>query len=132
MTPLGLYEPTVMYFGLCNSPGTFMRMMTALFHDMIMKHKVVIYMGDMIFIGKTLEELKANTIEGMEILQCAELYIKESKCYWEVKEVPILGHIIGLGTTRMEPSKVKVIKDWKAPTTKKEIQMFIGFCNFYQ
>jgi hypothetical protein len=23
LTPLGLYEPTVMHFGLCNSPATF-------------------------------------------------------------------------------------------------------------
>ena len=35
LTPLGLYEPVVMYFGLCNSPATFSRMMAVLFRDMI-------------------------------------------------------------------------------------------------
>ena len=35
LTPKGLFELTVMYFGLCNSPGTFMRMMQTIFRDMI-------------------------------------------------------------------------------------------------
>ena len=35
LTPKGFFEPTVMYFGLCNSPGTFMRMMQTIFCDMI-------------------------------------------------------------------------------------------------
>ena len=132
MTPRGLFEPTVMYFGLCNSPGTFSRMMAALFRDMLIKHKCIVYMDDIIFLGKTLEELKKNTLEGLKILNDAELYIKESKCYWEVTEVPILGHIVGHGTTRMEPSKTAVISEWKPPTSKKEVQKFIGFCNFYR
>lgn len=31
LTNEGLFEPTVMFFGLCNSPGTFSRMMTSIF-----------------------------------------------------------------------------------------------------
>src|SRR6266568_3679373 len=103
LTLRGLFEPTVMYFGLCNSPGTFSRMMAALFRDMITQKKCVVYMDDIVFIGKTLKELEKVTLEGLKILDKAELYIKEPKCYWEVKEVPILGHIVGHGTTRMEP-----------------------------
>ncbi len=131
LTPLGLYEPVVMYFGLCNSPATFSRMMAVLFRDMINARKCVIYMDDIIIIGKTLEDLRKNTLEVLEILDKVELYIKEPKCYWEVTEVPILGHIVGNGNTRMELSKTSVVADWKAPTSKKEVQKFIGFCNFY-
>ena len=35
LMPKGLFEPTIMYFGLCNSPGTFMRMMQTIFCNMI-------------------------------------------------------------------------------------------------
>ena len=38
-TRRGLYEPTVMFFGLTNSPATFQAMMNALYHDTIWKHK---------------------------------------------------------------------------------------------
>ena len=34
-TKRGLYEPKVMFFGLCNSPATFQAMMNSLFHDLI-------------------------------------------------------------------------------------------------
>ena len=132
LTPRGLFEPLVMYFGLTNSPGTFMRMMSTIFRDMIREKKCVIYMDDIVFIGKNREELQKYTIEGLKILEKHDLYIKEKKCYWEVTEVPMLGHIVGNGQVRMEPNKVKVILDWKPPTCKKDVQKFNGFCNFYR
>ncbi len=32
----------------------------------------------------------------------------------------------------MDPAKVAVVKVWKEPTKKKEVQSFLGFCNFYR
>ena len=53
----GLYEPTVMFFGLTNSPATFQTMMDAVFRDMINKGECMIYMDDIIiWKGKTLLE----------------------------------------------------------------------------
>ena len=31
----------------------------------------------------------------------------------------------------MEPSKAAVVRDWPTPTALKEVQVFIGFANFY-
>ena len=70
-----------------------MCMMQTIFRDMIRQRKCAIYMDNLIFKGKTKEELRKNTLEGLEILAKHDLYIKESKCYWEVEEVPVLGHI---------------------------------------
>ena len=92
-----------------------MRMMQTIFRNMIRQRKCAIYMDDLIFKGKTKEELCRNTLEGLEILAKHDLYIKESKCYWEVKEVPVLGHIVGKGRLRMESTKVKTILEWETP-----------------
>ena len=35
LTNKGLFEPQVMYFGLCNSPGTFQRMMNSIFRELL-------------------------------------------------------------------------------------------------
>src|SRR6266481_1662133 len=43
-TNRGLFEPTVMFFGLCNSPATFQTMMNELFKDMIDEGWLIIYM----------------------------------------------------------------------------------------
>ena len=131
LTLKGLFKPTIMYFGLCNLPGTFMCMMQTIFHDMIHQQKCAIYMDDLIFKGKTKEELRQNTLEGLEILAKHDLYIKESKCYWEVEEVPVLGHIVGKGQLHMEATKVKTILEWETPKNRKDVQKFNGFCNFY-
>ena len=106
-------------------------MMQTLFHDMIHQHKCAIYMDDLIFKGKTKEELHQNTLKGLKILEKNNLYIKESKCYWEVDEVPVLRHIVGKGCLQMEATKVKTILEWETPNNCKDIQKFNRFCNFY-
>ena len=47
-TPFRLYEPTVMFFGLCNSPATFQAYMNHTFHDFINEGWLIIYMDDML------------------------------------------------------------------------------------
>ena len=44
----GLFEPTVMLFGLCNSPSTFQMMMNRYFWDMIAEGWLVVYIDDML------------------------------------------------------------------------------------
>ena len=45
----GLFKPTVMFFGLCNSPATFQAMMDNIFSDMITECIIIVYM-DIIFL----------------------------------------------------------------------------------
>ena len=44
-TKLGLFKPTVMFFGMCNSWATFQKMMDKIFKDEIHEAWVIIYMG---------------------------------------------------------------------------------------
>ena len=46
ITNEGLYKPTVMFFGLTNSPATFQTMMNTIFRDLIDEGSVTIYMDD--------------------------------------------------------------------------------------
>jgi hypothetical protein len=32
----------------------------------------------------------------------------------------------------MDPTRVEAIKNWPVPTSVREIQVFLGFCNFYR
>jgi len=54
-TNRGLFEPTVMFFGLCNSPATFQNMMNDIFKDMIDEGWIVIYMDDILIFLKDAE-----------------------------------------------------------------------------
>ena len=50
VTNRGLFEPTVMFFGLTNSPATFQNMMNDIFHNLLLAGAghVIIYMDDIL------------------------------------------------------------------------------------
>ena len=60
-TPKGLFEPTVMFFRMCNSPTTFQSMMDHILRNLIDTGKVMVYMDDIFIHAKTKEELQKLT-----------------------------------------------------------------------
>ena len=56
-TPFGLYEPTVMFFRMTNSPATFQHMMDTIFGEMTDKQLIVVYMDDILIFAPNTEEL---------------------------------------------------------------------------
>ena len=58
----GLFEPQVIYFRLCNSLGTFQRMMNSIFWELLHKGVLVNYMDDFVIPGKMKKELEERTI----------------------------------------------------------------------
>jgi len=66
LTNKRLFEPKVMYFGLCNSPGTFQRMMTSIFQELLHEGILANYMDDFIIPVKTEEELEKHTIRFLK------------------------------------------------------------------
>ena len=60
-TNKGLFEPTVMFFGMCNSPATFQAMMDDIFGDLISQGIVIIYMDDIFLFAPDEKTLTENT-----------------------------------------------------------------------
>jgi len=58
----GLFKPQVMYFGLCNSPRTFQRMMNSIFWELLYKGILANYMDNFVIPAKTIKELEERTI----------------------------------------------------------------------
>jgi len=64
MTNEGLFEPTVMFFGLTNSPATFQTMMNSVFAPEIEEQWLTIYMDDMaIHMAKLPEEMDEQHLQ---------------------------------------------------------------------
>jgi len=79
-TYLGLFEPTVMYFGLTNSPATFQAMMNDLFKDMINKGDVATFIDNVLVATETKEEHDVIVEEVLRRLEENDLYVKPEKC----------------------------------------------------
>ena len=132
ITPEGLFEPTVMFFGLCNAPATFQNMMNDIFHDMLQEGWMVIYMDDILIFSKDMEEHHRRTRRVLERMQEHNLFLKAEKCEFDVQEVEFLGSVIRPNEIAMDHDKVKAITEWDPPKTVKQVQAFLGFGNFYR
>jgi len=117
----GLFEPTVMFFGLTNSPATFQAMMNELLRDLINMGKVAVFIDDII-VGTEMEEGHEELVE--EVIQRLEendLYVKLEKCKWKVREVEFLGVVIGPEGIKMEKEKVRGVLEWPTPKCVKDV-----------
>ena len=123
-TNRGLYEPTVMFFGMCNSPATFQAMMDNIFEDLIEEGIVKIYMDDMFLSAKMKEQLRENTRQVLQWLMENDLYLKPKKCKFCKEKIEWLGMVIEEGRITRDPGKLKGIQDWPAPRQSDKYEAF--------
>lgn len=131
-TNRGLFEPLVMFFGLCNSPSTFQTMMNDILRDLIDEGVVVVYLDDILIFTETLPEHHDVVRRVLAELRRHKLYLKAEKCEFERTTVEYLGLVITHGHVGMDPVKVRGVSEWPEPRNVKEVQSFVGFCNFYR
>ena len=75
----GLYEYTVMSFGLTNAPAYFMYMINKVFMEFLDKF-VVVFIDDILIFSKTEEEHAEHLRLVLQKLREHKLYAKQSKC----------------------------------------------------
>jgi len=104
---IGTYKPTVMYFGLTNSPATFQTMMNNLFQDLINQGDTAMFI-DNILVATDTEEWHDELVEEiLKRLEENDLFVKPEKCRWKVKEVGFLGVVISPKGVEIQKEKVK-------------------------
>jgi Reverse transcriptase (RNA-dependent DNA polymerase) len=121
-----------MFFGLTNSPATFQTMMNDIFQDLIMEGHVCMYLDDTLIFTKTLAEYQRILQSVLECLRLHRLYLHPEKCEFERTRIKYLGLIVSQGKVEMDPVNVAGIIDWPVPKNHKEVQVFLGFANFYR
>jgi len=127
----GSFKPTVIFFGLMNSPATFQAMMNELLRDLINTGKVAVFIDDVIVGTETEEGHDELVAEVIRRLEENDLYVKPEKCRWKVREVEFLGVVIGLEGIKIEKGKVKGVLEWPTPKCVKDVQKFLGLANYY-
>ena len=75
-----MFELTVMYFGLTNSPATFQAIMNDLFRDMINKGDVATFINNVLVAIETEEGHNEIVEEVLRRLEENNLYVKPEKC----------------------------------------------------
>ena len=76
----GSIEPTIMFFGLTNSPAMFQAMMNELLRDLTNTGKVAVFIDDMIVGTETEEGPDELVAEVIKRLEENDLYMKPKRC----------------------------------------------------
>jgi hypothetical protein len=110
ITKYGLYEYTVMFFGLTNVSAFFMYLMNNVFMDYMDKF-VVVFIDDILIYTQSEEEHVKHLKMVLQRMQEHHLYAKLSKCQFWIHEVLFFGHIINRDELVMDPKKVADISN---------------------
>ena len=93
---------------------------------------MVIYLDNILIYFNDLESHKNHVTEILKRLWDNGLYASPAKCAFHQRQVEFLGFVLSPEGIRMDTNKVKTIQDWPTPQRVKDVQVFIGFANFYK
>ena len=81
---------------------------------------------DIIVWGKTLTEHNNRVSKVMTKISESGLKLSKSKCVFGVQSITFLGHKSSSNGTSPDPKKVKTISEMAKPTSKTDLQRFLG------
>ncbi|GKE64366.1 putative nucleotidyltransferase, ribonuclease H [Tanacetum coccineum] len=130
-TRYGHFEFNVMPFGLTNAPAVFMDLMNRVYMPYLDKF-VIVFIDDILIYSKTQEEHVEHLRLVLGLLKKGKLHAKFSKCEFWLREVQFLGHVINGNGIHVNPSKIEVAKNRKAPRTPIKVCSFLGLAGSYR
>lgn len=130
-TQYGQFEYLVTPFGLSEAPGCFQTLMNNIFRPHLDEF-ILVYLDYILIFIKTEEEHLKHIKVTLETLRQNNLYAKLAKCHFFQTELEYLGHRISGEGIRVDPKTIIAVTEWDRPTTVKQIQSFLGLCNYYR
>eukprot|EP00112_Aurelia_sp_Birch-Aquarium-sp1_P023142 Seg6789.2 transcript_id=Seg6789.2/GoldUCD/mRNA.D3Y31 product="Retrovirus-related Pol polyprotein from transposon opus" pseudo=true protein_id=Seg6789.2/GoldUCD/D3Y31 len=112
-------------FGLSNAVPTFQRLMSRVLQG-LSPSKCLVYLDDVLVIGKTFDEHCANLKEVLDAMQRAGLKMKPSKYFFAHPEVKFLGFVISGKGLATDPQKVEAIEAYDPPKDLTALRRFLG------
>src|SRR6267142_1366254 len=141
MTNEGLFEQTVMFFGLTNSPATFQAMMNLVLAPEIAEQWLTVYMDDMaIHTAKIPNKTDQQHLQRhcklvnriLAKLQEHNLFLKPEKCTFKQSTIEFLGVKVDQGTVQMDDTKIAKVRNWITLHNVTEVRKFLGFTWYYR
>ena len=124
----GLYQFSVMPFGLHSSSGTFERLMERLMAGLHWKI-LLLYLDDILVFSDTFDQMLERLGQVFDRLRKANLKLKAKKCKLLKKKVIFIGHPVSEEGIETDPEKISSVIDWRTPTNVTEVRSWVGFAS---
>ncbi|CAM8953819.1 unnamed protein product [Rhodiola kirilowii] len=129
--PFGTFAFRRMSFGLCNAPGTFQRVVTSIFSDMIGTF-IKVFMDDFTIYGDTFDACLSNLSTVLARCVSMNLVLNYEKCHFMVTHGVVLGHVVSQEGMEVDKAKTDLIMTLPYPSTVRDIKSFLGHAGFYR
>ncbi|XP_065172093.1 uncharacterized protein K02A2.6-like [Atheta coriaria] len=123
ITPFGLFEFTVMTFGLRNASQTFQRFIDEVLQGLDFAFA---YIDDILVASSSEEEHATHLHQLFQRLSDYGVVINAAKCVFGQDSVKFLGYLVSSQGTSPLPTKVEAIMDFTQPETAKQLRRFSG------
>ena len=127
-TPDGLFQFNYLPFGLTASPGIFQAFISKIVADI---PGVLAYQDDLLIMSADHESHNATLKLVLNKLLTAGLKLNFKKCEFFMKSVEYLGFIFDHSGLLPSKLKIEAIANAPVPCNVKQLEAFIGLCNFY-
>ena len=124
----GLFHFNFMCFGLRSSPGIFQSFMLKLLNGI---ENVIIYQDDLLILTETIEQHEEILNKVLSTLKEGGIKINVKKSEFFIESVQYLGHVFSKNGVKPSPRKVEAILKAPSPTNIKQVQSWVGLCNFF-
>ena len=121
-----------MPFGLFIAPAIFQEYVNKILAEKL-DIFVIVYLDDILIYTKDPGQPHVEAVRWvLDQLRKHSLFANLKKCRFHQDEVRFLGYVVSSKRIRMEVKRIKVVKDWPEPKLVCDIQVFLGFANFYR
>jgi hypothetical protein len=127
-TPFGLFEFVRMPFGLRNAGQSFQRLMDSIIAD---QDAVFAYLDD-VLVASAPDQHEQALRCVLQKLRDQGLVLNFEKCEFGRDQVQFLGHTVSAEGVVPLVDHVQAVKQFPQPTTRQELQRFLGLINFYR
>ena len=131
-TRYGHFEYQVMPFGLSNAPATFQGYVNKILAEKL-DIFVIVYLDDILIYTEDPGQPHVEAVRWvLDQLRKHSLFANLKKCRFHQDEVRFLGYVVSSKGISMEAERIEVVRKWPEPKSVRDIQVFLGFANFYR
>ena len=120
-----------MPFGLSNAPAIFQGYINKILTEKLDVF-VIVYLDDILIYTEDPGQPHVDAVRWvLDQLRKYSLFANLKKCRFHQDEIRFLGYVVSSKGISMEAERIKVVKEWLEPKSVWDIQVFLGFANFY-
>lgn len=128
----GQYEFLKLPFGYSEAPAEFQKRFLNILHELIRNGKVLLYIDDILIATVSAEENLNILRQVLIILKKRGLELNVSKCLFLKREIEYLGYLVSENGITLCKRHVQAILEYPQPNDVKELQRFLGLCNYFR